>query len=301
MSPAGRRIALVVNPTAGSGRSRRAAEVVRGRLDAAGDQVEILEGVDGADALQLCRAAVADRVDALVAVGGDGMAHLVLQACAGTMTAIGIVPTGTGNDLANALGLPRKDPAASADLLVTAPVREIDAVRVGAAWFACVLGAGFDGAVNDRANRMRWPRGRRRYDLAVVAELRTYRPGHYRLTLDGVSSEVEAMLIAVGNAPSYGGGMRVCPDADLTDGLVDVVVVGPLSRARFLRLFPGVFRGTHVRDPSVRVQRAREVTIEGPERTVYADGELIGALPVTCVVEPGALRVIGAPTAAPST
>ena len=295
MSPAGRRIALVVNPTAGSGRSRRAAEVVGARLAAAGEQVEILEGVDGPDALRLCRAAVADRVDALIAVGGDGMAHLVLQACAGTMTAMGIVPTGTGNDLANALGLPRKDPVASADLLISAPVRQVDAVRCGSAWFACVLGAGFDGAVNDRANRMRWPRGRRRYDLAVVAELRTYQPGRYRLTLDGVTSEVEAMLIAVGNAPSYGGGMRVCPDADLTDGLVDVVVVGPLSRARFLRLFPGVFRGTHVRDPAVQVSRAREVTIEGPTRTVYADGEPVGALPVTCVVEPGALRVAGAP------
>ncbi len=211
------------------------------------------------------------------------------------------MPTGTGNDLANALGLPQRDPARSAALLLRAPIRRVDAVRVEAGWFACVLGAGFDGAVNDRANRMRWPRGRRRYDLAVMAELRSYRAGRYRLVLDGVVHEVAAMLIAVGNAPSYGGGMRVCPDADLTDGLVDVVVVGPLSRTRFLRLFPGVFKGTHVRDPAVTVTRAREVRIEGEARTVYADGEPIGVLPLTCQVEPGALRVLGSPgTALPT-
>jgi diacylglycerol kinase (ATP) len=158
------------------------------------------------------------------------------------------------------------------------------------------LGVGFDGAVNDRANGMRWPRGRRRYDLAVVAELRTYRPGRFTLELDGVRSDVDAMLIAVGNAASYGGGMKVCPDASMTDGLLDVTVVGPMSRLRFLRLFPQVFRGTHVANPEVTVARAREVRIEGPAGTnAYADGEPIGALPLTCAVRPGALRVIGAP------
>ncbi len=295
------RLALIANPTSGRGRARGTAEAVAADLRAGGTEVEVLIGTDGADALRLCRAAVADGIDGLVAVGGDGMAHLALQACAGTAVGLGIVPTGTGNDLANALGLPRGDPARSAALLLSAPARQVDAVRTRAGWYACVLGAGFDGAVNDRANRMSWPRGRRRYDLAVVAELRTYRPGRYRLVLDGVVREVDAMLIAVGNAPSYGGGMRVCPDADLTDGLVDVVVVGPMSRGRFLRLFPSVFKGTHVRDAAVTVTRAREVRIEGPPRTVYADGEPLGELPVTCSVVPGALRVLGSPGAPPPT
>jgi diacylglycerol kinase (ATP) len=286
---------LVVNPTSGKGRSAAAATVVQSRLEHAGIAVRRLEGTDGADALRLCRAAAADGADAIVAVGGDGMAHLALQACAGTQTALGIVPTGTGNDLARALGLPVRDPGASAELLVSEPVRDIDAVRCGEAWFACVLGVGFDGAVNDRANRMRWPRGRRRYDLAVVAELRTFQPMRFVLHLDGVRSDVEAMLVAVGNAPSYGGGMKVCPDARLDDGVLDVVVVGPLSRTRFLRLFPRVFAGTHVQDRSVTVQRAREVRIEGPPTaTAYADGERIGVLPLVCAVRPGALRVVGA-------
>ena len=290
------RIALVVNPTSGRGQAAVAADLTQARLASAGHSTERLQGTSGADAERLCREAVADGVDVLVAVGGDGMVHLALQACAGTATALGIVPTGTGNDLARALSLPLGDPAASAELLVSGSRKQVDAVRCGDRWWACVLGAGFDGAVNDRANTMRWPRGRRRYDIAVVAELRTYRPTRFVLELDGMRSEVDAMLVALGNAPSYGGGMKVCPGARIDDGLLDVVVVGPLLRRRFLRLFPRVFKGTHVTDPSVTVHRAREVRLDGPPTaSAYADGERIGALPLLSTVVPGALRVIGVP------
>jgi diacylglycerol kinase (ATP) len=289
-------IALVVNPTSGKGRALAAADEVTAGLTAAGHVVDRLIGVDGSHAERLCRDAVTGGVDALVAVGGDGMAHLALQSCAGSATALGIVPTGTGNDLANALGLPRDDVAASTALLAAGSTRTIDAVRCGERWSACVLGTGLDGAVNDRANRMSWPRGRRRYDLAVLAELRTYRPGHFVLEIDGMRAEVDAMLVAIGNAPSYGGGMKVCPHAKLDDGLLDVVVVGPLTRRRFLRLFPQVFKGTHVADSSVTVYRGREVRLDGPSTaTAYADGERMGSLPLTSTVHPGALRVIGVP------
>jgi diacylglycerol kinase (ATP) len=170
----------------------------------------------------------------------------------------------------------------------------VDAVRVGDGWFACILGTGFDAAVNERANRMRWPRGRRRYDLATLLELRTFQPYPVGLTLDGTRLERSVTLVALGNARSYGGGMRMCPDADLTDGLLDVVVVHPLSRRRLVALFPRLFRGTHVADPAVEVHRAREVVLEGPPLAVYADGEPFGHLPLTCAVVPGALRVVGA-------
>jgi diacylglycerol kinase (ATP) len=186
---------------------------------------------------------------------------------------------------------------ASTRLLVTGAVREVDAVRCGEAWWACVLGTGFDAAVNDRANRMRWPRGRRRYDLAILAELRSYKPRHFVLEIDGLRAEVDAMLVALGNAASYGGGMKVCPGAVLDDGLLDVVVVGPLTRRRFLRLFPRVFAGTHITDPSVTVYRGREVRLDGPPTaTAYADGEPMGGLPLTSTVHPRALRVIGVPS-----
>jgi diacylglycerol kinase (ATP) len=283
------RVALLVGPTSGKGRSAQAAarfvELVPGAC--------LLETGGREDALRQAALAVERGLEVLVAVGGDGTVHLALQAVAGTTTALAIVPTGTGNDLAVHLGVPTAVEATAAAVLAGGTTA-VDAVRVGDGWFACVLGTGFDAAVNERANAMRWPRGRRKYDLATLLELRTYRPQDLVLTLDGVRLDASVMLVALGNARSYGGGMRVCPGADLTDGLLDVVVVAPLSRRRFLQLFPRVFRGTHVTHPSVQVHRAREVVLEGPALAVYADGEAFGHLPLTCRVVPRALRVVGA-------
>jgi YegS/Rv2252/BmrU family lipid kinase len=282
-------VALLVGPTSGTGGSAAAAarllELVPGAW--------VLEARTRADAVTQAERAVDEGLDVLVAVGGDGTVHLALQAVAGSGTALAIVPTGTGNDLAVHLGVPTT-PEGCAAAVLAGDVAAVDAVQVGEGWFACVLGTGFDAAVNERANAMRWPKGRRKYDLATVLELRTYRPQDLVLTLDGVRLEASVMLVALGNARSYGGGMRVCPGADLTDGLLDVVVVGPLSRRRFLRLFPRVFKGTHVTDPAVQVHRAREVVLEGPPLAVYADGEAFGHLPMTCRVVPGALRAVGA-------
>lgn len=279
----------MVGPSSGKGRGPVESRALQELLPRA----VVLGGASREEALQRARQAVADGLDVLVAVGGDGTAHLALQAVAGTTTALAILPTGTGNDLATSLGVPTTA-AATAQAVLAGDSTAVDAVRFGSSWFACILGTGFDAAVNERANRMRWPRGRRKYDLAILLELGTFRPQHLTLTLDGRREEHDVMLVALGNAQSYGGGMRMCPDADLTDGLLDVVVVGPLSRRRLVRLFPRLFKGTHVQDASVTVRRAREVVLEGPPLAVYADGEPVGRLPLTCRVEPGALRVIGA-------
>lgn len=282
------RAALLVGPTAGRGRGAAEAaafaEVV--------PEAVRLDGSSREDALARARAAVAAGLDVLVAVGGDGTAHLALQAVARTRTALAVVPTGTGNDLATCLGVPTTGAAAAA-AAVTGDVTAVDAVRVGSGWFACILGTGFDAAVNERANRMRWPRGRRRYDVATLLELRTFRPRPVTLTVDGQRLDRRVMLVALGNASSYGGGLRICPDADLRDGLLDVVVVGPLARRRLVALFPRLFKGTHVTDPSVEVLRGAEVVLEGEGLAVYADGEPFGHLPLTARVVPGALRVVG--------
>src|SRR3954452_1877095 len=175
MSPGAHNIALLVNPTAVKGRAARVAADVTERMRQGGANVAILVGTDAAHAQALARQAVDDGVDAVVALGGDGMVHLALNVVAGTSTPLGIIPAGTGNDLANTLRLPAKNPVAAAgvviDRLAGGGPRAMDAVRVGEKWFGCVLGAGFDSRVNDRANRMSWPRGRRRYDLAMLAEL----------------------------------------------------------------------------------------------------------------------------------
>lgn len=291
-------ITLFVNPTAGRGRGAHAAQPAASALRAAGFAVRTVLGEDAADALARARAAVTDGTGALVAVGGDGMAGLALQAVAGTATPFGLVAVGTGNDFARALGLPVRDPAAAGRLIAEAlkegRLHDIDLGQVGDHWFATVLASGFDSRVNDRGNRMRWPVGRLKYDLAMLAELAAFRPVPYRITLDdGQVREVEATLVAVGNGSSYGGGMRICPDADLTDGLFDVTVVGDCSRTTLLRVFPRVYRGTHVDHPVVTVVRAAQVEIVADRVTGYADGEPLGPLPLRARCVRAAVSVVG--------
>lgn len=290
-------VALLVNPTAGKGRAAATVARVTERLRAGGASVAILVGRDAADASGLARQAVSDGVDALVALGGDGMVHLALNVVAGTSTPLGIVPAGTGNDLANTLGLPTKDPLAAAgviaDKLATDGARPMDAVRIGEdRWFGCVLSAGFDSRVNDRANRMTWPKGRMRYNVAIVAELGVFKPVAFTIEMDGEKWETEAMLVAVGNARSYGAGMQVCPDAVIDDGQVDITVLGPVSKVEFLKAFPKVFKGAHRDHPAVTMRRAKTVSLAADDVTVYADGEYIGMLPITCETVPGAVRVL---------
>lgn len=293
-------IAVMLNPSAGRGRHRHGVSAAVARLDATGHTVKMLDVSSRAEAAAACQRAVDDGVAALVVVGGDGTVHLGLQAVAGTGVPFGVIPTGTGNDFVRAVGL-TVDPAAAgraiAEALEQGRTRAVDLARMSApdgyrAWFGAVLACGFDALVNERANGMRWPKGRRRYDVAIFREMLTLRARRYRVTLDDQVIEQEANLAAVGNAPSYGGGMRMCPGADLHDGLLDVVVAGPIGRLTLLRLFPKVFDGAHTAHPAVRTYRSRSVTIEADGIVGYADGERCHALPLTITAEPGALTVL---------
>ncbi|MFD8148027.1 diacylglycerol kinase [Streptomyces sp. NPDC059708] len=290
-------ITLFVNPTAGRGRGAHAAQPAASALRDAGFSVRTVVGTDAADALARLRAAVREGTGAVIAVGGDGMVSLALQALAGTLVPLGVVAAGTGNDFARSLGLPVREPARAgrlaAEALKEGRVREIDLGRVRDTWYGTVLCSGFDSRVNDRGNRTRLPLGRFKYDLAILAELAAFRPRPYRITLDdGPVIETEATLVAVGNGTSYGGGMRICADAEPDDGLFDVTVVGDCSRTTLLKVFPQVYRGTHLTHPAVTVHRAAKVVLEAPELTAYADGEPLGPLPVTAECVPGALRLI---------
>ncbi|MGW1428159.1 diacylglycerol kinase [Streptomyces sp. NPDC002431] len=296
-------ITLFVNPTAGSGRGAHAAQPAASALRDAGFSVRTVLGVDADDALRRAREAVAGGTGALITVGGDGMMSLALQAVAGTTTPLGVVAVGTGNDFARALGLPIREPAAAGQLAAEAlkggTVREIDLGRVGERWFGSVLASGFDSRVNDRGNRMRWIGGRFKYDLAIVAELAAFKPIPYRVRLDGGPvREIEATLIAVGNGTTYGGGMRICAEAVMDDGLFDVTVVGDCSRATLLKVFPRVYKGTHLDHPKVTVHRVSSIELAAAGVTAYADGEPLGALPLTATCVPGAVRVL-APGPAP--
>ncbi|GAA1320002.1 hypothetical protein GCM10009647_052120 [Streptomyces sanglieri] len=156
-----------------------------------------------------------------------------------------------------------------------------------------MLASGFDSRVNDRGNRMRWVGGRFKYDLAILAELAAFKPIAYRVRLDdGPVREIEATLIAVGNGSTYGGGMRICADAVMDDGLFDVTVVGDCSRTTLLKVFPRVYKGTHLSHPKVTVHRVSSIELAAAGVTAYADGEQLGALPLTARCVPGAVRVL---------
>ncbi|NRQ35178.1 YegS/Rv2252/BmrU family lipid kinase [Nonomuraea sp. NN258] len=294
MSP---HLALLVNPAARGGRTLRLLEPVARRLRAGGAELSVIVGDDSADALERACTAVAERPDALVAFGGDGLVHLAVQAVAGTDVPLGIIPAGTGNDIAAALGVPLKDPMAAARTVLRMRPRVVDAARVRAGdteeLFAGVVCCGFDSRVNERANRLTWPPGMAKYVVAMAQELRGFRPIPFRITFDGGEViEREAMLVAVANTRSYGAGMRVCPDAEPDDGLLDVMTLGALTKREFLRTFPSVYRGTHTGLPQVSIRRVKSVTLEAADVVAYADGERVGPAPLSCKIQPGALRVL---------
>jgi diacylglycerol kinase (ATP) len=287
-----REIAVLTNPTAGRGRAMRVCDTAVPRLHGAGWRVHQLVGRDADDALDLAHRCVADGVDALVVCGGDGMVNLGLQATAGTAVPLGILPAGTGNDVARELGIPTDDPAGAAARLLAWRPRPIDLARSGGRYYATVLAAGFDAVVNERANAMRWPRGQMRYNLATLAELRTFRPLSYVIDVDGAARQLTAMLVAVGNGPAFGGGLRIAEGARMDDGLLDVVVIGPMSRTELVRTYPKLFTGGHVEHPQFQRIRARRVTIAAAGIVAYADGERWGRLPLTIEAVPAAVEVL---------
>lgn len=290
------RAALVVCPASGLGAAARVAGTVSARLRDSVGKLDQYVPASVEETEATLRAVVDDGVDAVVVLGGDGAAHAAVQVCAGTGTALAIVPAGTGNDLARALDLPA-DPITAAGVVAqalrTGSRRQVDLGRVeGGSWFATVLCAGFDSAVNERVNRMRWPRGPRRYDVAILAELAQLRPSRLTVRTDSERLELDAILVAAGNTRFYGGGIPICPGADPADGVLDLTVVGRATRRDLLRILPSLRTGTHIDHPAVTTLRAREVSLSGNDWAGYADGERVRTLPVDLRCVPGALTVV---------
>ena len=286
-----RRVALVVNPTAGRGLGARVAPIVRERLAAAGLTVDVFATSCAEDVGRISAEVVASGADAVALIGGDGTIHLGAQVLAKSGMPFGVIPAGTGNDFARGIGVPLKDPAAAADLIVAGKTRAVDLAVAKDEYITTVVAGGFDSLVNKRANAMSWPKGNFRYTLATLAELRTFKPLEYVVTVDGEVIETKAMLVAIGTGPTYGGGLQICAGAMIDDGLLDVTIIQPVSRFTLLQMFPKLSKGTHVGHPMLRTLRGRSVRLESPGITAYADGEPLGLLPVDITIAPGALTV----------
>jgi len=298
-------VTLLVNPAARSGAHTHAATRAAERLRDHGITTTIVSGGSARESAELLRTAISLGTAAVVVAGGDGTVSLAVQALAGTGIPLGIVPSGTGNDFAGALGLRELDVAAAADLVIAGHTRTIDVARITRAdatttSFVSVLASGFDSKVNDRANGMRWPRGGSRYTLAILIEFLRLRgmPFQVDLTLaDGTPERIDGDLVmaTVGNTSMYGGGIPICPDADPSDGLLDVTLVRTAGRVRLARLLPRAYKGTHTTFPGVITRRVTSVRLYSPGVTAYADGDPVGALPLTIDAVPGALRVFAPP------
>lgn len=292
---------MLVNPAARAGTGGTIANRAAERLREHGIRATLISGGSAAESTELLKETVRRGTDAVAVVGGDGTVSLAMQVLAHGATPLGIVPAGTGNDLAEMLGIREMRPDEAADTIARGVTREIDLARIRRhgqpdVYFGSVLASGFDSRVNDRANRMRWPRGSSRYTIAILRELVVLRSFAYEVELTDAEGAVTRhdgplLMAAVANGTSYGGGVQIAPRANPTDGELDVVLVRPTHRARFLRLLPRVYRGTHGDVPEVSMHRARTVRLRAPGVTAYADGDPIGPLPVEIDVAPRALRV----------
>lgn len=290
-------IVLVVNPAARAGAHTHAAMRTAERLRELGHTVTMISGGSARESSDLIRGAVGTGIDALVVAGGDGTIGLALPHLAGTGIPLGIVPAGTGNDFAAHLGIPELDPAAAAAVISAGRTVDVDLARTtdgsgDERLYATVLASGFDSYVNDRANRMRWPRGDMRYNIAILVEFLFLRASRYTIEVDGHRVDGPFVMASVGNTRSYGGRIPICPAADAADGELDVTVIRPAGRVRLLRLLPKVYQGTHVGRPEVETYRGRSIRLDAIGITAYADGDPIATLPITVDVVPGALRVL---------
>lgn len=302
-------LGVISNPTAGSGRGAKWSAQAMAQLAARGHQVRDLSRGSWAASLDYAREHHHD-LDALVVVGGDGMVHLGVQACAQTQLPLGIIAAGSGNDNAASLGLPIHDISASIDTLESGLDGAIATVDVGLAegpgvadrrgrrYFAGVLSLGVDAAVAAYASRMTWPRGPIKYKVATAMELPSFKPYGVQVELDGHKWEQRCTLVAVANSPMFGGGLKVSPHSTVLDGELELLLAKPMARREIVKLFPKLNDGRHIDDPRVRVIRAKRVRIGpsphgAPLPPGSADGELVGGVPLDVRVVPGALRVLG--------
>ena len=288
-------IRFLVNPSSGRGTGRANLDRIRVLASKLGAGLCVSRKVG--DLAEQARRAAEDGVERLLVAGGDGTMHYAVQGLAGTSCALGVIPLGSGNDLAGTLGIP-PDVDAAVERALSGEVRRVDLVRVGETWSVSYAGVGFDSEVTRYANETKILRGPLIYFYAVIHTLVTFTPPRMRIVHDTGEFEGKVMFTVVNNLPRFGGGMRIAPDAKMDDGLLDLVIVKEVPKPVLLSIFPKVYNGKHVGHPAVQIVRTRraEITIDRA-MTMYGGGEPLRAVvagePVAVEVVPGGLGIVG--------
>jgi YegS/Rv2252/BmrU family lipid kinase len=287
-----RPLAVICNPAAAGGRGLERLPLVVGELQRLGVEHRVVKTRD-IDHARAAAAEAAANGESVVAIGGDGLLRPIAAELRRTGSSLAIVPGGRGNDLARVLGIPN-DPVAAARVAVEGREWLIDMATVDGDPYLGIASFGFDSDANRIANEARLIRGNLVYVYAALRALAAWRPARFTVTIDGERHEISGFSVGVANSRAYGGGMFVAPQAELDDGLLDVIALGEISRLRFLtRLMPKVFKGDHLSEPSVSAWRGVTIELESDRPfTIYADGDPIGGVPARVEVEPRCLRVI---------
>jgi len=290
-------VRFLVNPSSGRGTGRSHLDRLRVLAAKLGAGLCVSRKVS--DLWEQARRAADDGVERLLVAGGDGTMHYAVQGLAGTGCALGVIPLGSGNDLAGTLGAP-PDLDAAVERAMSGEVRRIDLLRVGETVSVSYAGVGFDSEVTRYANEVKFLRGPLIYFYSVIHTLITFVPPRMRVVWDGGEFEGRVMFTVVNNLPRFGGGMRIAPDARIDDGLLDLVIVKEVPKPVLLSIFPKVYNGKHVSHPAVRIVRTRraEITIDRT-MTLYGGGEPLREMragePVVVEVVPGGLAVVTPP------
>jgi diacylglycerol kinase (ATP) len=289
-----RQVLICFNPAAGNGKSKKILDDLLGYtksqsincavFETSKDESVLKRALSGIDLMQFA---------AVIAIGGDGVVHQLLQLINGLDLGLYVIPAGTGNDFARTNRLLTVKPAEIFERIFESEAETIDlgVITYGAKkrFFGQILSTGFDALVNERANRNEYISGKMKYNLATAIELPSFQPIHYKIDVDGKSREFQAMVLAIANGPSYGGGMQLVPHADRKDGVLDIMILHPVSKIELIKVFPKVYKGSHVDHPAVEFLAARKVEIVANSIS-YADGERIANLPITVEVKSGALK-----------
>ena len=285
---------LVVNRYSGRGKYRKKLSEFVDLCESNSINYEVIDEDSAGKTDQILKLKItSEKVDAVIAFGGDGLVSLCIQSLAKTDIGFSVVPTGTGNDFARTIGTAKKSVFEIFHSIFEAkPIRMDVALATNqksSRYFIQVLSVGFDAFVNEFANNMKWPKGKIKYTLAMLKLLPKAQNIDFIIESDDHELAIKSMLIAVANGSTYGGGMRILPNASYDDGLLDLLYVDPVSKFTLLSIFPKVFRGSHVKHRAVHVLTSKSFDLRGETKS-YADGEFIGDLPLKISVVPAGLK-----------
>ena len=293
-------LGVLVNPAANRGGGKASGEQVFSELSKRGIAVINLTGSTAQEAKEKAELAISEQeLSGVVAVGGDGTAQLAVNICVPNQIPMGLIPAGSGNDQARELNIPRDSIPKAIDLLVSnlENPRRVDVMKVKTStrefWSLGSISAGFDALCAQRANGLRWPKGSNSYIAAMLLELPKFQPIEYHLDVDGEKRTLNAMLCGVANVKNFGGGMKISPESEITDGELEVFILHEVSRPRLLRIFPTVYEGKHTQFPEIEIFKARSVSISNDGFPMTCDGELIGPAPFSVQIHTGSLQVFG--------